>query len=632
MRILKNLAVAVLTVSAFVVSACGDDATDAADSGPDTDSDTDADTDSDSGTDSGTDTDTNTEPRDPACGIEAAVPIGTDFFLDISDASGIRDENYDPAPSVTIPINDHSRLGFADINGDGLDDIVMHSLFPNPQAGIPFEHLVFVNNDDGTFANFSDESGLRDLQAGFFVFGDVDNDGDQDCFAGLDIPLSPERHKLLLNDGSGHFTVLASSGLEGAAGNTVAGNAVFADFDGDANLDIYIGNGQTSYMAADQLFMGDGDGMFSAATLPGAGSQPSNGSVACDYDNDGDQDVFVSVYGVSYDGAQNLLWENDGAGSLVNVAVERGFASLATGNYWLESTGFGTLPEPDAEPGTYIGSNGFGLECADVNNDGYLDLFVTAISHPVDSDYSRKWSDPTTMLINQGPDAGYAFVNRFLEKGLPFNEGDVDGAVVDFDNDGCLDLSLSRDKKYEGGYTDDEQKGWFGLMHQQPDGTFESVGMTSGLNDGDAEWTQLKSAQNHAWSDIDRDGDLDLLVGGRDCGGGRPNFLFENLVGSDNRWVGFALRGDGVEINRDAIGARVTLECGEALLLREVKSSRGMYNSMDMRTLLFGLGGFDCEPTATVRWPDGTTHVFEFAELTENAYHSITYPDAIEAE
>jgi hypothetical protein len=450
---LKHLSAPVLTACALVLSACGDDANGAADSGPDTGTDTDTDTDADSGADSDSDTDADSDPLDPPCGIEEGIPIGTDFFLDISDASGIRDENYDPAPTVTIPINDHSRLGFADINGDDLDDIVMHSLFPNPQAGIPFEHLVFVNDGDGTFTNFSDESGLRDVQAGFFLFGDVDNDGDQDCFAGLDITdLSPERHELLLNDGDGHFTVLESSGLEGTAGNTVAGNAVFADFDGDANLDIYIGNGQTSYLAPDQLFMGDGDGTFSAASLPGAGSQPSNGSVACDYDNDVDQDVFVSVYGVSYGGGQNLLWENDGTGALVNVAVERGFASLATGNYWLESTGFGTLPEPDAEPGTFIGSNGFGLECADVNNDGYLDLFVTAISHPVESDYSRKWSDPTTMLINRGPDAGFAFVNRFLEKGLPFNEGDIDGAVVDFDNDGCLDLSLSRDKKYEASY------------------------------------------------------------------------------------------------------------------------------------------------------------------------------------
>jgi hypothetical protein len=620
------LAASIATVFHLAILGC-----DEGGSSADPDASTDADTDADSDADTDTDTDTDTDvPWDPPCGVETAADLGTAFFLDISDSSGIRVDNFDPAPPVTIPINDHSRLGFADLNGDDLDDIVCHSLFPNPQAGVPFEHLVYVNNGDGTFDHVSDASGLRDVQAGFFLFGDVDNDGDQDCFAGLDITdLSPERHELLLNDGTGVFTVLAGSGLEGVAGNTVAGNAVFADFDGDANLDIYIGNGHTSYLGADRVYFGNGDGTFDAGTLAGAGSQPSNGTVACDYDNDGDQDIFVSVYGVSNGGAQNLLWENDGAGGFTNVAVERGFASLPTGNYWLESTGYGLDAEPDAEPGAYIGSNGFGLECADLNNDGYLDVFVTAISHPVDSDYSRKWSDPTAVLINQGPDGGYAFVNRFLERGLPFNEGDVDGAVIDFDNDGCLDLSLSRDKKYEASYADDDQKGWFGLMRQLPDGTFESLGMVSGINDGSADWDQLKSAQNHAWADIDLDGDLDLLVGGRGGSGGRPNFLFENLLGEAGGWVGFKLVGDGIEINRDAIGTRVTLECGDRLIVREVKTSRGMYNSMDMRKLHFGLGGFDCEPSVIVDWPDGTSHAFDYADIAVGEYNVVTYPDTI---
>ena len=51
-----------------------------------------------------------------------------------------------------------------------------------------------------------------------------------------------------------------------------------------------------------------------------------------------------------------------------------------------------------------------------------------AISHPVSSDYNRKWSDPSQLLINQGPDADWTFVNEWQERGLPFNEGDVDGA------------------------------------------------------------------------------------------------------------------------------------------------------------------------------------------------------------
>ncbi|NOZ01407.1 MAG: CRTAC1 family protein [Deltaproteobacteria bacterium] len=634
------------------------------------------------------------EATKPAClPRQPIVPI-EDFFTDVSDASGIRTGNLVADPTKKIPINDHSRLAFADINGDGWDDIVMHSLFPNPQAGIPFQHLVFLNNGDGTFTDFSDESGLRDVQAGFFAFGDIDNDGDQDVFAGLDIPLGNQTSTVLLNDGTGRFTTLSGSGVDAPGVPTVAGNSVFADFDGDGVLDLFVGNGHTAYAAQDALYMGVGDGSFIAAftNLKGNPKQPTNGCVTCDYDNDGDIDIIVSTYGVSTGLGLNILWENDGSGVFTNVAVERGFAGLATGNYWLSSTGNGTTPEPGKGPGTYMGSNGFGLDCGDVNNDGLMDIYLTAISHPVTFDYSRKWSDPSQLLINLGKDGGWAFANEFLDRGLPFNEGDIDGAMIDFDNDGRLDLSVSREKKYEGGYTEVDQKAWFGLMRQLDDGHFQSMGPQSGINVLDAEpsasltkctsdaecpedgekcllsrcrrpcssdadcpdpneicgyyWNgdkgandafckplvTMKMAQNHAWSDIDHDGDLDLLVGGRDTGGGRPNFLFRNDIGSKNRWLAVRLAGDGDKVNRDAIGTRVSLVYPDRTLVREVGSSRGMYDSADTRVLHFGLGGLGCDYEMHVRWPDGTKRTFKPDQYPEDSFIRIAYPDDLQVE
>lgn len=559
------------------------------------------------------------------CTPQPLVPLGQGFFSDISDASGIRVDNFVVDPPQPIPINDHSRLAFADLDGDGLDDIVAHSLFPNPQAGVPFEHLVFLNRGDGTFAHFSDESGLRHAQAGFFAFGDVDNDGDQDVFAGLDIELDGEHNRIFLNDGGGRFTEKADAGVDAT---NLAANAVFADFNGDAKLDIFVGNGQTSYALADQLFFGYGDGRFQDVTsvyMTGDRDQPSNGSVACDYDDDGDLDIFVSTYGVSvYDG-HNHLWENDGTGMFTEVGVARRFAALATGNYWLASTGNGVDAEPGAAPDEVIGSNGFGIQCEDATGDGLPDIFLTAISHPVDSDYSRKWSDPSQLLINGGPAAGYAFANEYLARGLPFNEGDVDGAMADFDNDGRLDLSASRDRKYEEGYSEIDQQAWFGLMHQKPDGSFESVGPISGINDSEAPLLRMKQAQNHAWADIDRDGDLDLLVGGRDTGGGRPNFLFENTIGEQNMWIAVRLRGDGEKINRDAIGARVTVRYADRVVSREVKSGRGTYNSHDSRTLHLGLGELGCEFTVEVRWPDGKLETFTPEQFPVNRFVTLDY-------
>lgn len=583
-------------------------------------------------------TDATTPPPAATCSPRVLATPTENFFSDISESSGITKGNFVKSPATPIPINDHSRLAFADLDGDGKDDIVAHSLYPNAQKGIPFEHLVYLNNGDRTFRDFSDESGLRGVQAGFFVFGDVDNDGDQDCFAGLDIALTGKSSALYLNDGKGHFTKKDTSGVESAE---LAAGAIFGDFNGDAKLDLYVGNGGSSAGIPDQLYFGKGDGTFTEVSqrLKNRPEQPTNGVVACDYDNDGDLDIFVSHYGVSVGLGWRTLWENDGTGTFTDVAQKRGFNANATGNSWLSTTGNGKTAQP-GDPSKYVGSNGFGIDCQDIDGDGQMDIWLATISHPVDSDESRKWSDPSMLLLNKGEAGGFGFSDATLERRIPFNEGDIDAAAVDFDNDGRVDLSVTRDKKYEGSYSQPDQKAWFGLMHQNESGTFTSMGMVSGINDRNGTTTRVKAGQNLGWADIDGDGDLDLLVGGRDNGdGGRANFLFENKIGQDNTWVGIRLRGDGVAVNRDAIGARVTLIVGSGAdakkYVREVKSSRGTYSSADSRALLFGLGAVAaqaCEAGTSraaleVRWPDGQTRRFETGSFPLNQYLTIDYAD-----
>ncbi|MFN2251144.1 MAG: CRTAC1 family protein [Anaerolineae bacterium] len=578
------------------------------------------------------------------CEPRPITPLGEGFFEDISISAGIKEI------SPTLPITVHPRAALADIDGDGYDDLIAHNHSgPVTQGTQRFEHVIYHNNGDMTFTDVSAESGLGDVQAAFFAFGDVDNDGDEDVFAGLDTPDHPEpehTHQILLNDGSGHFTPKPNSGVEAALGRQTAGNAVFADVDGDGDLDLYVGNGHTGYNVADQLFIGAGDGTFKNESLRlvgrgfGGTSSPSDGSMACDFDNDGDLDIFVAVYGVSNSGAQNLLWINDGEGYFQDKAVERGVASLPGGNYYRSDMDQGRKPEPNKGPGEYIGGNGFGVDCIDFNNDGYMDILMADISHPTEFppgyagwpqdqidalNYSRRWSDPSQILINQGPAGGWSFVNEWIDRGLAFNEGDIDAGAADIDNDGYADIAMSRDKKYDGNYSRWDQLGWLGLFHQQPDGMFVSVGETSGVNfPDDPEGKQrMRGSGNINWSDLDHDGDLDLWLGAG------PNtttgHLFENKIGAENDWLAIRLEPGSDKVNSSALGTRVEVSTDSGTLLREVKGSRGTFNSMDTRVVHFGLGEWSCDYELKVTWPDGKVVVFPGYVVGRNHYVTLNY-------
>jgi enediyne biosynthesis protein E4 len=111
----------------------------------------------------------------------------------------------------------------------------------------------------------------------------------------------------------------------------------------------------------------------------------------------------------------------------------------------------------------------------------------------------------------------------------------------------------------------------------------------------------------------------------RDQGGGRANLLLRNELGNQHQWLALDINGDGVHVNRDAIGARVTLRFGDTVLVREVKASRGTYNSMDTRTLYFGLGDLGCDFTAEVHRPDGTMKTYGPLDLPPDKISRIAY-------
>jgi hypothetical protein len=187
----------------------------------------------------------------------------------------------------------------------------------------------------------------------------------------------------------------------------------------------------------------------------------------------------------------------------------------------------------------------------------------------------------------------------------------MNNAVLDFDNDGLQDLYLSS-SDYPG------TRGW--LFHQLPGGTFEKVAL--------ADYFDHTRSAGVAAVDFDRDGDLDIIVGHsrNRCGGNmgtdcyeRPYVrAFENLASDKNDWIQLRLEGSGGS-NRQAVGARVTIErCGETLT-RQVDGGHGQMGLQDDPTLHFGLGQMD-EALVTIHWPDANRSTETMTLATGSAW------------
>jgi hypothetical protein len=225
------------------------------------------------------------------------------------------------------------------------------------------------------------------------------------------------------------------------------------------------------------------------------------------------------------------------------------------------------------------GGHTYGVDFGDVDNDGDMDLFIPNLAHP----RVRPWSDPSVFAVNQGP-PGYTFADKTAASGFIYDEGDVNAAFADFDNDMDLDLAIATlyPNHYTKLYRNDGAAGFV-------DVTYETG---TAVHDGVAA----------AWVDVDGDGDLDLLLAGRATGSNHLH-LFVNRVGSKNSWIQLDLQ--GTTSNRDAVGARVSLTAGGVTQVRDVRGGGGHGNIQRPLTLHFGLAQQTKIDKLTVRWVGG---------------------------
>ncbi len=494
-----------------------------------------------------------------------------------------RFDNVAPAVGIALPGQAGGGL-MEDFDGDGLLDIMVSSM------GLRDQMRLYHNEGTGRFIDRTEAAGLLGETGGLnMVHADYDNDGDQDVLVlrggwmkrGGRFPNS-----LLRNDGTGRFEDVTESA--GLLQFHPTQTAAWGDYDNDGWLDLIIGNESTDddpHPCA--LYHNNRDGTFTdmAASLGEPILAYVKGVVWGDYDNDGLQDLYMSVQN-----GDNILFHNDGPAKPGTTGAEGWLFSRAG-----ERAGV-TRPR-------------FSLPAWfwDYDNDGWLDLFVggyqiTDMADIAALHLGRESRTATPRLFRNRGDGTFADVT---------SEARLDRVALvmgsnfgDLDNDGYPDLYLGT------GAPDLRAVIPNRLLRNDGKGKFQDVTYSAGVG-------HLAKGHGVAFGDIDNDGDQDLF---EEMGGFYeidifPSALFEN-PGHGNRWV--TLRLEGRRSNRSGIGARIRVRVRTPDGLRVIHALVGTGGSFGGSSIQqeIGLGNALSIETVEIYWPaTGETQVLRDLDL-----------------
>jgi tetratricopeptide (TPR) repeat protein len=444
-------------------------------------------------------------------------------FTEVTSSVG-----WDIVPSFNegenIQYRNFTHVEAGDYDSDGDIDIYVGSFDP---ASSSYKHYLF-NNNMARFKDVSKEVGLthtgRESSA---IFADYDNDGF------LDLYIVKEGGNILYkNAGKGLFEDVTSDAKIGT--NKGGNKALFFDLDHDGDLDLFqIGS------HSNLVFRNNGDGTFQEQAekmgLSGAGGNSRDAAFG-DFDDDDDIDLFVVN-----DTASNVLYANQRLGVFKDISEKSGLKSSK-------------------------GSSSIAV--GDYNNDGFLDLFTTSFS-----------GENTGLYRNQG--------NGSFEPVINTNEmftslqqiKAYDAEFFDFDNDGFLDIIVAGESK---------QKGGRGLFLYHNDGSGKFMDVSNLLPE------EPKSGRQITLFDYNDDGDLDMVISGLNGG----VFLLRNDGGSINHYVNLklvGLRAGSAKNNYFGIGAKVEIRAGD-LYQTTVVTNPNVY---------FGLGNISKVDIIRITWTNG---------------------------
>jgi uncharacterized repeat protein (TIGR03803 family) len=353
--------------------------------------------------------------------------------------------------AIVTDLGIFTRGAWGDFNNDGFLDLFVSDY--NNRTNV-----FYLNHGDGTFTKVTEADPVQDADNHTgAAAADFDNDGNLDLIVSAGVAAQRTRNLLYLGNGDGTFT-RGGGGLTNRLGNFSA--CAWADYDNDGFVDLFItDNGTNNGGAKNLLLHNNGNGTFGSIT---SGDIVTNigiglGALWADYDNDGFMDLVVINIGPT----NNFLYHNNGNGTftriLTNAIATDSWPVGAQGGAWGDYDNDG-LPDlfvtdnggfrnhlyhnnsngnftnitsgSELQPPSSIGCEG--CSWGDYDNDGYLDLFVCGTGGN-NGFYHNNGDGTFTQITNEPPVNG---------GGPDFNCASV--AWVDYDNDGFLDLFLTR--------------------------------------------------------------------------------------------------------------------------------------------------------------------------------------------
>lgn len=446
-------------------------------------------------------------------------------------------------------------VSFADFNGDGWDDLTYSTEYG--------EEVYFYQNNNGIFTRV--DLGINDTyMTKQVVWVDYDNDGDKDFFVTSYIGVN----KAYENVGGMTFVDISSTcGLFTSDYYTYG--MTFGDIDNDGDLDVFISNRDDSFVERNFLYRNDSGAFVDITASAGINlsSELSFCTAFFDYDNDGDQDIYLANDKTFI----NRLYQNDGTGSFTDVSVSSG-AGIAI----------------DAMS-TTIG---------DYDNDGWFDIYIT---NTFDGNYFLRNNQDGT------------FTNVATSNGTLF-EGLAWGAVF-FDADLDTDLDMYVSSSLDGTIPYD---GVFPLSaaFYENDGTGNYSIPTGAGFAGDT-----RESYANAIGDFNNDGLPDIVV----MNDTDDYFLWENMTTTTNNYLKVTL--EGTTSNRDGVGAKIEISVAGNKQFRYLLCGEG-YLSQNSSAEFFGVGSVTNVDYVKVTWlggnediisnvtPNQTVHIVEGSTLS----------------